>query len=486
MRSVETSCPERLDRVDSIVPIESPSETTAFSLPDVDSEQVFNRSWGYLPPLDQEAVGEIKAIMTDLEIPEKAKSNQRIGAEKGQFIYGLKDRNVEITESNQADPYACYVKDLTLGDSVMETDRDRESHEDLWSLDRAQCKGDSNEAMFQRTLMMSSIARHCLIYSRDPNHERYLDFSVEAPWGCPPMPTRAYKKREKFLTQPKPDLAVCFRSHSILSQSLWDVMPKATLQLACYENMNNETGITKVFHFFTIEGKKASTPSDDSIGKRQILNNASQALHNMFEFFRDAGETYERLFYEKVRFFTVVASHQGFTIRIHRAVRDPGDLSGSTFIMKGRDDYPLRFTYEEYLSLPKDVERQTVLETFQKILIGYGEVELRDLLSKAAKALLAKLHNDPSELQLQQRQHIHFYRYGQINILPQSRKQTPAASLAPSVTSRSFEGLRVDSQTSTPGRSETPRKDPAPNRKRVRKEQSHSNQGTRNTRQRGL
>ena len=394
--------PKTLDHIDSIALSESSSEKTPFSLPEVDSEHVFNRSWGYLPPLDQEAVAEIKAIMTDLEIPEKAKSNQQIGTEKGQFIYGLKDRNVEVTESTQADPYACHVKGLTLGDSVTETDRERESHEALWSLDRAQCKGDSNEAMFQRTLMMSSIARHCLIYSRDPNHERYLDFSVEAPWGCPPMPTRAYKKMEKFLTQPKPDLAVCYRSHSIIPQSLWDVIPRAILQLACYENMNNEAGITKVFHFFTIEGKKASIPSDDSIGKRQSLNNASQALHNMFEFFRDAGETHERLFFEKVRFFTVVASHQGFTIRIHRAVRDPGDLSGSTFIMKGRDDYPLRFTYEEYLSLPKDVERHIVLETFQKILIGYGEVELRDLLSEAAKALLKKLHDDPTELQLQQ------------------------------------------------------------------------------------
>ena len=434
---------------------EEPNTELSQSLSDTDFEQSFYRSWGYLPPLDREAIAEIEAIMADLEIPERARNSQRIGAEKGQFLDGLTDRNVELLESKQSDPHASHIKSLVLGDSDLETDWDKKSHGQLWILDQAKCEGDSNEALFQRTLMMSLIARHCLIYARDKDHNPSLDFSVEAPWGCPPMPTRAYKRKEMFLTQPKPDLAVCFRRQSIMLDSMWGLIPKATLQLACYENANNEIERSKVFHFFTIEAKKGSKSPDDSVGKRQSLNNASQALHNMFEFFRDAGPKHENVFFEKVRFFSVVASTQGLIIRIHRAVRDPGKVSGSTYVMKDRPDYPLRFEFEKYLSLPKEVKREEVFETFQRILISYGEEELRPLLSSAAEALVQKLHSDPTELSMQQRQDINFYRYGQIRLQSQSRLQTSAISQAPTA-----DEMRDQSQTSTQRRSEATRPGP--------------------------
>lgn len=81
-------------------------------------------------------------------------------------------------------------------------------------------------------------------------------------------------------------------------------MPKATKRLVCYENMS-EIRRARGFHFFTIEAKKGLMSADDTVGKRQSLNNASQALHNMFEFFRDAGPQHEDIFFTKVRFFSV-------------------------------------------------------------------------------------------------------------------------------------------------------------------------------------
>jgi hypothetical protein len=165
--------------------------------------------------------------------------------------------------------------------------------------------------------MMSLIARHWFIYERgyQPTLSRFqcrraLELSTDAD----PSVLVGYT----YLTQPKPDLAVCFRRQALIPDYLWNKMPIATKRLACYENAG-EIAETRVFHFFTIEAKKALRSADDTVGKRQGLNNASQALHNMFEFFRDAGQQHEDIFFTNVRFFSVVASTEGLTIRIHRA-----------------------------------------------------------------------------------------------------------------------------------------------------------------------
>lgn len=235
------------------------------------------------------------------------------------------------------------------------------------------------------------------------------------------MPTRAYERKEKFLTQPKPDLAVCFVRKPLIPNSLWNKMPKATQRLACYENMT-EMGTERVFHFCTVEAKKSLSSPDNDVAKRQSLNNASQALHNMFEFFQDAGKQHEEIFFAKVRFFSVVASTEGLTIRIHRAVRESGAEEG--FIIP---QYPLRFEYQVFLKVLKNnYDRRMVFETFAKILVGYGVNELRLLLSGAATAIMTKLDNDPDAKV--PRQEANFYRYGQTEIAVSSRKPTPAFS----------------------------------------------------------
>ena len=263
---------------------------------------------------------------------------------------------------------------------------------------------------------MSLIARHSLIYDKDSKNQGCLDFSVEETWGCPPMPTRAYTKGVKFLTQPKPDLAVCFRRKAVVPEDLWFAFPTATMRLACYENAVDAR--ERLFHFFTVEAKKAYTSADDDVGKRQSLNNASQALHNMFEFFHDAGPQHEVAFFEKVRFFSVVASTEGLTIRIHRATKD---AAGWSLIVP---DYPLKFKYREFFTIQrKDFDREIVLETFKKILIGYGANELRPLLSSAAEAIMESLDSEGEKL----RQELDFYRHKQIRSTPGSKRDTPGS-----------------------------------------------------------
>jgi hypothetical protein len=129
-----------------------------------------------------------------------ANEYSRIGPEHGSFLDGLVHRNVFWTESVASDLYADHIMNMAPEESAQETNGQRESHGELWVLDQEKCKDGSNEALFQRTLMMSLISRHCLIYTTDPSSPRYLDFSVEELWSCPPIPTRAYALGEKFLT----------------------------------------------------------------------------------------------------------------------------------------------------------------------------------------------------------------------------------------------------------------------------------------------
>ncbi|KAA6406545.1 MAG: hypothetical protein FRX48_09710 [Lasallia pustulata] len=259
--------------------IEDSDEEAPFLSPDTDSdsdpEQTFYRNWRYLPPLSEDAVAIMDAILAN---PATAEKLARVGPDKEDFVEGLRDRNVFLDESE--DPRIDYIRNLGSEEVVSETEEQKNVHEPLWYQDQAKCNyGSSNEALYQRTIMMSMIARHCLIYER-----KLLDFSVEETWTCPPMPTRAYNDNGSFLTQPKPDLAVCFRRQALIPDATWYGLPKATRRLACYENIG-ETGGERIFHFCAIEAKKGRTAITDDIGKRQSLNNASQALHNMFEFF---------------------------------------------------------------------------------------------------------------------------------------------------------------------------------------------------------
>jgi hypothetical protein len=208
-------------------------------------------------------------------------------------------------------------------------------------------------------------------------------------------------------------------------------MPASTKRLACYENLS-EVKRLRVFHFFTIEAKKSLTSSDDAVAKRQSLNNASQALHNMFEFFKDASQ--ESQFFAKVGFFSAVASTEGLTIRIHRATQVPIDGSILDFIVMDRADYPLRFEYREFFRIQKDnFDRKIVFEIIKKILVGYGAAELFFLLEDAAKAIVEKLSNNPEELR--KRGEEDFYRYGQTCVAPSSRKRTPGLSKTQSLAS---------------------------------------------------
>ena len=292
MKSIKTAFAENQIRISQTTLRDSSSEDTTQLTEDIDPEQTFYRAWGYLPPLDEEAAALVDAIIAN---PEMAIRRSRINTDSPMFAVGLGFRNVSLRESKDPDLQADIVKQLLPKTSVAETDDEKHLYGQLWIFDQAKCGQGSSEALFQRILMMNLIARHFFVYGSDTNPQDCLYFSVEEPWACPPMPTRAYERMTAFLTQPRPDLAVCFRRQALIEDDSWWNMPTSTKRLACFENLIQEKE-TRVFHFFTIEAKKANIGTDDSVGGLQSLNNASQALYNMFEFFRDAGGEHENIF----------------------------------------------------------------------------------------------------------------------------------------------------------------------------------------------
>jgi hypothetical protein len=421
----------------------STDEDTSPERYDTDPQQEFYRAWGYLPPLNEEVTALIEAIMSN---PAVAKETLKLinSSKPDMFQEGLRfNRNVLLDETADSDSYARHIESLEPDKFLDESKEEAASHGFLWDKDLERCTQGSNEALFQRTVMMILISRHCLIY---PSHkingtdQRCLDFSVEEPWTCWPMPTRAYQKMKNFLTVPKPDLAVCFVRDAVISDYLWINMPDSTRILARYEKMGE-----RIFHFCTIEAKNSRLSPDDPVARNQCLNNASQSLHNMYEFFKDAGEDHENEFFARVRFFSVVASTEGLTIRIHRAVKDSGTEQG--WIVP---NYPLRFEYQVFRKFEKSgLNRREVLETFAKIFVGYGVNVLRLLLKDAADALMTKLDHDPNAKA--SRQDVNFYRYGQIQMPRSSGRSTPAVPTQPTSANVSFMSVDTNqSMTKTP------------------------------------
>ena len=399
----------------------------------VDRQEIFNYKWGYLPPLSEEAECVLIAILKD---PTVARTMVRTGPDNGDFRSGLEDnRNVNIKPSSDPDPHFDEINALNMEDFLPETMDQQRCHDELWRFDKAKCTGNSSEALFQRTLMISLIARHTLVYQQGTGQTRVLDFSVEEPWQCPPMPTKAvWRVREEqafdfnFLTQPKPDLSLCFSRDSVIPDHIWKILPAPTKALACFENL--DSGASRVFHFLTVEARKAMTDIDAEKTKYQNLNNASQALHNMYEFFSDAGSEHKKIFFNNFRFFSVAANRKGMLVRIHRAVEIPEDADPGSLIMPDQPKYRLKFEYEEFARIDggNEYSRERVFSIFKRI-VKYAAEDLGELIKAAASALATALKDDPAAYDAR-RDDEGFYRHGQPSPIP--TKVSLDGSLIPS------------------------------------------------------
>ena len=311
----------------------------------------------------------------------------------------------------------------------------------LWAADVENCKGE-REAVFQRTVLMSLFDRYRLVFGDTEGSEsaslenttkikKKLAFSVETEWTCDPMPTRALLRDDEqwpFLPAPRPDICISFRTDRLIRPKSWALMPSELTRIICYEG-DSPPFDRCAFGFFVVEAKRSRFSPDDEVAKYQALNSASQALHNMYEFFRQAGQ--EEVFFNRVRVFSATTSEKGLLLRIHRAERIVGgtvksntdvpnsdasdsdvpvsdaqnadtsdsDSSGSEVSdsesyepIYAKPDYELEFRFEEYKTFYfGQSSRQDVIDVFAKIMIAYGERRLHGLLKKAAHRIHGQL-----------------------------------------------------------------------------------------------
>ncbi|KAL2289768.1 hypothetical protein FJTKL_01089 [Diaporthe vaccinii] len=407
--------------------------------------QVYYERIGYLPPLD-DATMEVLSFMSmsnpDVDVEAGRVSPQNIPL----FRKGLLWRMVDI-EPNDGEGFQINEMPDVTHPLVPENIKDYD--EKLWEKDLEKCQKQVQEAIFQRTMLLSMIDRYRLFYGYpDTTEQSVLEFAVETPWTCLPMPTHAERRGKKFLTSPKPDLAVGFRRQKLFQDCDWNSFPEETQRLICYEG-DGPPNVDRAFYFLTIEAKRGFTSVDDPVALNQCLNNASQALHNMFEFFKEADreigegvkvkkDEYTKKFFERVRFFSVVAVAGAMKIRVHRACKlDQNDEKGP------KSDYPLKFVFSDYKEVSKKdfTRRQSVVEELTRILHNYGVNELAGLLKDAIKEMDKKFVDYSVKGRVLSRGPL-FYSYNQaVPPARKSGKSTPRATPTPT----------IGSQTPVPG-----------------------------------
>ncbi|KAI1355994.1 hypothetical protein F5Y01DRAFT_310179 [Xylaria sp. FL0043] len=236
--------------------------------------------------------------------------------------------------------------------------------------DLEHCKDPANEAMFQRTVLMSILNRHQI--------SDKFDFNCEGQWSLrskyyPPPSTE-----ENSIAEPKPDLAVFFRLDSLVGRGPhFKSMPFPDHLKLC---MGPDGYMNGCFLFLLIEAKRGF--HDLTPALMANMHSASQALFNIYVFMANARHR-TRFFYD-VRVFSIAINAEKFALQVHRANTAPG-----------RNSDELVFCYDDICSGYMH-KRDDIFNLIQNILVGYAEITLFDVLKQSVLVYLT----DPWLLEL--------------------------------------------------------------------------------------
>ncbi|RWA14195.1 hypothetical protein EKO27_g911 [Xylaria grammica] len=427
----------------------------------------------YLPALSESTFDILERVLSPCVTSSVKRELYRTNGER---TMGLNDRNVRISPCLPIDPFLVVfgtpgsLRESGSGVHVLDLhDEVGKYHVDEWKLDLEKAREDGTEATFQRTVMMSMLGRYRLMYNAKDGNQPVLDFAVESTWNCPFMPTRALKRdkpgRQRMLLRPKPDLSVAFRLSSIIEDGLMLTIPEATRRIMTYEAQDG-TRTQRAFHFLMIEANNSDGALSDKDGQLQSLNSASQSLHCLYEFLNEADRkrvdcnkpcctpdaatitTDDResppagedmlvgLFFKEVRVFTAALTGTTITIRMHRACLAspppfPPHDGRPPFQPPILPDYPLQFEHNELIRLSNnDFARETLVDTFEKIMVDYGVGRLRPLLQEAAKAIADQFYRWEKEKGMQYVLGMRHYSHGQTALLPGAQTSRAASQAA--------------------------------------------------------
>ncbi|KAL9096789.1 MAG: hypothetical protein Q9165_001277 [Trypethelium subeluteriae] len=208
----------------------------------------------------------------------------------------------------------------------------------------------TNEAVLQRTIMMTVFDQFWL--------GKIFDWNTEGQWSQP-KDTRVPSREDDDLSLPKPDLAISFTRTSLTGDvDDSDPIPKDL------EKCISPDGGDRCFPFLFMEVKKAA--ADLQAAFLPNLNNASQALYNMYLWMARAGHSDN--FFNKIRVFSLVFNAQDLSVRLHRAERLADDS--------------IAFRFAEYRPLDR-YDRDQACVLVSSILKNYAAEELHSTLKAA-------------------------------------------------------------------------------------------------------
>ncbi|KAI0972043.1 hypothetical protein F4678DRAFT_430980 [Xylaria arbuscula] len=231
--------------------------------------------------------------------------------------------------------------------------------------DLLHCKYPSNEAVFQRTVMMSIIDRSHL--------NTVFDFNCEGQWSLDethPLPST--NGRGDLITGPKPDLAIFFRFSSLVGTDPFEVSRPIPPEL---KSCMNPDGYTKrCFPFIFIEAKNGF--ADIQAAALSNMHSASQALFNIYTWMNRAND--DEIFFKDVRLFSIAINAKEVIVRVHRARA-----------IEKVNNVGLAFSYDELYHEEKvRYTRDEVCTLLHNILIEYAEKKLLGILKNTVDKVL--------------------------------------------------------------------------------------------------
>ncbi|GAP84235.1 hypothetical protein SAMD00023353_0700270 [Rosellinia necatrix] len=237
----------------------------------------------------------------------------------------------------------------------MATTTNRDFNKDL-----EHCKFPANEAVFQRTVLMSILNRHQI--------GDQFDFNCEGQWSLRSNYYALPSTEENSIPAPKPDLAIFFRYSSLVGRgTYWKSTPIPDYLKPC---MSPDGYIQRCFPFVFIEAKKGFRDLTPALVAN--MHSASQALFNIYVWMSEAGHKDE--FFSDVRLFSIAINAREFVLRVHRA-------------QVVEESEGLEFYYDD-ICRGYEYERDNICNLIQNILVGYAEKTLLNVLRQSVLAVV--------------------------------------------------------------------------------------------------
>ncbi|KAI1292692.1 hypothetical protein F5Y03DRAFT_375373 [Xylaria venustula] len=226
--------------------------------------------------------------------------------------------------------------------------------------DLVHCKYPSNEAVFQRTVLMSILNRHQI--------SDKFDFNCEGAWSLRSSYYALPSTEKNTVPSPKPDLAIFCRFNSLVGRGpYWKSTPIPDDLKLC---MSPDGYIQRCFPFIFIEAKKGF--HDLTPALMANMHSASQALFNIFVWMRAAG--HQDKFFSDVRLFSVAINAENFALRVHRA-------------QAAEEGEGLEFYYDDICD-GHAYKRDHICNLIRNVLVGYAEKTLVDILKETVETVL--------------------------------------------------------------------------------------------------